>query len=68
MVGLGVVEGVSLHGERPVVAAGSMEPKIRACLEFLEAGGQEAVITTPQLLKAALRGKAGTRIHRDRFD
>lgn len=43
-------------------AAGSMEPKIRAVLRFLDGGGREAVITTPQLIEAALAGEAGTRI------
>lgn len=45
-------------------AAGSMAPKIEAIIDFLEAGGQEAIITTPQKLEAAVAGKAGTRITR----
>jgi carbamate kinase len=43
-------------------APGSMAPKIEACLEFLDAGGREAIITTPDRLEAALRGEAGTHI------
>ena len=43
-------------------APGSMAPKIEACLEFLDAGGREAIITTPDGLEAALRGEAGTHI------
>ena len=39
---------------------GSMAPKIEACLEFLERGGGEAVITAPANLELALAGKAGT--------
>ena len=42
--------------------AGSMGPKIEAAIEFLEAGGREVVITRPELMKAALAGRAGTRI------
>jgi carbamate kinase len=41
---------------------GSMLPKIQACLQFLEAGGREALITCPAALPAALAGKTGTRI------
>ena len=42
--------------------AGSMRPKIEACVEFLRQGGKEAVISTPENLRGALRGTAGTRI------
>jgi carbamate kinase len=42
--------------------AGSMLPKIQACLQFIEHGGREALITCPQALSAALAGKTGTRI------
>ena len=45
-------------------ASGSMAPKIEACMEFLEHGGGEAVITSPANLEAALAGEAGTRISR----
>jgi carbamate kinase len=45
-------------------APGSMAPKIEAVIDFLDAGGQEAVITTPQRLEAAVAGTAGTRITR----
>lgn len=43
-------------------AAGSMAPKIESCLEFLDAGGAEAIIASPEDLERALRGEAGTRI------
>ena len=43
-------------------AAGSMLPKIEACLDFLRDGGQEAIITDPVNLMRALRGETGTRI------
>lgn len=43
---------------------GSMLPKVQACVQFLEAGGTEALITSPEVLPAALAGKTGTRIVR----
>jgi carbamate kinase len=43
-------------------AKGSMEPKIRAIISFLEAGGKEALITTPENIEKALNRKTGTRI------
>ena len=41
---------------------GSMGPKVRAGLQFLKDGGQELIITSPELLPEALRGERGTRI------
>ncbi|MGQ3330387.1 amino acid kinase family protein [Halorubrum sp. FL23] len=43
-------------------AAGSMRPKVAACLRFLDAGGDRAVITTPDSIAAAVDGDAGTQI------
>lgn len=43
-------------------ARGSMLPKIQAIIEYLEAGGKEAIITTPENISAALRGETGTRV------
>jgi carbamate kinase len=43
-------------------AAGSMAPKIEACIEFLEHGGGEAIITSPEQMEEALAGTSGTRI------
>jgi len=42
--------------------AGSMGPKIQAVASYLEAGGPEAIITSPECLARALQGEAGTRI------
>ena len=44
---------------------GSMGPKIQAVLNFLESGGEEAIITSIEKIKEALAGKAGTHIYRD---
>jgi carbamate kinase len=41
---------------------GSMLPKVQACVQFIEQGGTEALITCPETLSAALAGKTGTRI------
>jgi carbamate kinase len=41
---------------------GSMGPKIRAAIEFIEAGGREVLITKDSHLKAALIQRSGTRI------
>jgi len=43
-------------------APGSMLPKIQAIVWFLEAGGQEAIITTPENIERALAGETGTRM------
>jgi carbamate kinase len=43
-------------------AKGSMEPKIRAIIDFLEAGGKEALVTNPENIERALAGETGTRI------
>jgi len=43
-------------------AKGSMEPKVRAIVQYLEAGGKLAIITDPEHIAAALRGETGTRV------
>jgi carbamate kinase len=45
-------------------AEGSMAPKMRAVVQFLEAGGSEALITNPENLERAMAGETGTRIIR----
>lgn len=41
---------------------GSMGPKIEAAIDFLSRGGKEVIITRPELISEALKGRAGTRI------
>ena len=41
---------------------GSMLPKVQAIIEFLEAGGRQAIITDPEHIAAALDGRGGTRV------
>jgi carbamate kinase len=43
-------------------AAGSMAPKMRAVVQFLEQGGREAIITDPDNMQRAMAGETGTRI------
>ena len=45
-------------------AKGSMEPKVRAAIRFVESGGEKAVITSLDRAVDALEGKAGTTITR----
>jgi len=39
---------------------GSMRPKIEASVEFLKRGGKKVLITSPEKLNLALKGKTGT--------
>lgn len=43
-------------------APGSMLPKIKAVLDFLQQGGREAIITNPESLGKAIKGESGTHI------
>lgn len=45
-------------------ASGSMEPKMRAAINFVEAGGKQAIITHLHSAVAALAGETGTSIKR----
>jgi carbamate kinase len=42
-------------------AKGSMEPKIKAIVQFLEQGGKEALVTNPENISRALKSETGTR-------
>jgi carbamate kinase len=44
--------------------AGSMGPKVKACIRFLEWGGKHAIITSLDKAVEALKGNTGTRISR----
>ena len=41
---------------------GSMKPKIEAIIQFLENGGEKAIITSPENLLRAFKGEAGTTV------
>lgn len=53
------------YAEEGHFAKGSMEPKVRAAVRFVEAGGDKAIITSLDQAVAALEGKAGTTITKD---
>ncbi len=42
--------------------SGSMEPKVAACVRFIEYGGERAIITSLDQASAALEGRAGTHL------
>ncbi|MEM3486269.1 MAG: hypothetical protein QXI12_11685, partial [Candidatus Methanomethyliaceae archaeon] len=44
---------------------GSMGPKVKACIRFLEWGGKEAIITSLDKAVDALEGRTGTHIVKD---
>ncbi len=44
-------------------APGSMRPKIESIIDFIEAGGKQALITNPENIERALAGQTGTWVH-----
>jgi carbamate kinase len=56
-----IMESYMADGQFP---PGSMGSKVEAAIEFLRAGGEEAIITSPELVEEALEGTAGTHIKR----
>jgi len=63
------LDRITLDEARRLYAAdhfdpGSMGPKVRALIEFLEGGGAEGLVTNPPNLGRALAGGTGTRIVR----
>ena len=53
---------LAAHADAGQFAAGSMLPKVRAAVRFLELGGRRAVITTAELSEKALAGEIGTQV------
>ena len=43
-------------------AKGSMAPKVQAVVNFLEGGGERAIITNPENIQRALAGETGTHV------
>jgi carbamate kinase len=72
MVGYGTpraigIERLRVDEARALLAAGefppgSMGPKVEAAVEFVEAGGREAIITSLADVRGALDGRTGTRV------
>ncbi|MCK4548970.1 MAG: carbamate kinase [Candidatus Krumholzibacteria bacterium] len=63
-MGLGKVEVSEMRKmyEAYEFPAGSMGPKIRAAIDFVESGGRSAIITHSDTLREAVEGKVGTHI------
>lgn len=59
------VEEAKRYLEEGHFPPGSMGPKIRASIYFLERSGEKVLITSPERLSAALEGKDGTFIKND---
>jgi carbamate kinase len=67
------IHAVTLQQMREIAAAGhfasgSMGPKVAAAMQFVEHGGQRAVVTSLQHIETAISGTFGTVIqgHADR--
>ncbi len=58
----GTLRGIKRYMTEGHFKPGSMRPKIEAVIEFLEAGGERAIITSPENLLRAVKGEAGTTI------
>ena len=56
------VEEARRHLAEGEFAPGSMGPKIEAAISYLEHGGRLVIITSPEKIRPALEGTAGTRI------
>lgn len=56
------LEQAEAYLEQGQFPAGSMGPKVRAAIRFLQAGGEFAIITSPRRAAAALAGTHGTRL------
>jgi len=54
------IEDAARHLVEGVFPAGSMAPKIEACMQFVSHGGQRAVIASIGDIAAAVNGRAGT--------
>jgi carbamate kinase len=58
------LDQAKLYLEQGHFLAGSMGPKVKACIRFLEWGGTRAIITSLDKAVDALQGRTGTRIGR----
>ena len=56
------LRGYAADGHFP---AGTMGPKVEAARRFVDAGGREAIVTSPDRLVAALEGREGTHVFRE---
>jgi len=61
-VGPSVLRSLAADGQFP---PGSMGPKVKACIRFVEQGGEAAYVCRPEDLVATLDGEVGTRVSLD---
>ena len=61
-IGRATLPEVKRYLEEGHFKPGSMKPKIEAIIEFLEGGGERAIITSPENLLKAVNGEVGTTI------
>lgn len=62
---LSLAEAKRYLAEGKHFAKGSMEPKVQAIVEFIEATGGRAIVTDPGHIEGALSGKTGTHFSAD---
>ena len=55
-------EELRAHLDAGEFGEGSMQPKVEACVRFIEQSGERAVITSPEYLMDALAGETGTQV------
>ena len=55
-------EELRAHLDAGEFGEGSMQPKMEACLRFVEQRGERAVVTSPEHLMDALAGETGTQV------
>ena len=57
------LQDIKKYLEEGHFASGSMLPKIKAAIEFLESGGEKVIITSPELIgEAIVNDEIGTTI------
>ncbi len=54
------IEDAELYLRKGEFGIGSMAPKVEAAIRFIKSGGEKAIITSLELCKEAIEGKAGT--------
>jgi len=61
-ISLMTIQEAQKHLDEGQFPSGSMEPKIKAAMEYIRNGGKEVLITSASHLKAALINRSGTKI------
>lgn len=56
------VEEAKKYLDEGQFGVGSMEPKVQAAVDFIEAGGERVIITSLEMMESALNGEGGTTI------